>query len=385
MASKQPINTGTQNLGSCPRTRPRFHLQQYLLVVRHGHGSRLHIDSPTPLSGRWSQNAGLLHLSIGSAGYLNQKAGHLPAIQFWGPATSIKSSQWIADAALHVEETYSPSLQLVYLPHLDYCLQKQGPKGDISKDLQEIDQVVGQLIDFFTTRGCQIILLSEYGIVPVSRPVHPNRILREANKLSIKVDLGREYLDFHTCRAFALSDHQIAHIYIQAKEDIAEIKTLFQNTPGVAKVLEGEEREEYGLNHERSGELVLLAEPDSWFTYYYWEDEARAPDYAHQVEIHKKPGFDPCEMFFDPTLRFPKLKVLRRVLQKLLGFRYVMDVISTEPSQIKGSHGVYDGTVFSTPVLMSTFPELLPDRQIDSTEVCGLILDHLFTERTSND
>jgi len=316
---------------------------------------------------------------------LTKKLGTFPLFNFWGPATSIKSSQWIADAALHVEETYSPSLQLVYLPHLDYCLQKQGPKGDISKDLQEIDQVVGQLIDFFTTRGCQIILLSEYGIVPVSRPVHPNRILREANKLSIKVDLGREYLDFHTCRAFALSDHQIAHIYIQAKEDIAEIKTLFQNTPGVAKVLEGEEREECGLNHERSGELVLLAEPDSWFTYYYWEDEARAPDYAHQVEIHKKPGFDPCEMFFDPTLRFPKLKVLRRVLQKLLGFRYVMDVISTEPSQIKGSHGVYDGTVFSTPVLMSTFPELLPDRQIDSTEVCGLILDHLFTERTSND
>jgi hypothetical protein len=211
--------------------------------------------------------------------------------------------------------------------------------------------------------------------------VHPNRILRKAGKLSLKIDLGREYLDFHTCRAFALSDHQIAHIYIQAKEDIAEIKELFKNTTGVAHVLEGAERGEYGLDHERAGELVLLAEPDSWFTYYYWEDEARAPDYAHQVEIHKKPGFDPCEMFFDPNLRFPKLKVLRRVLQKLLGFRYVMDVISTDPSQIRGSHGVYDGTERSTPLLMSSRPELLPDRQIDSTEVCGLILDHLFNAK----
>ncbi|MEQ9564912.1 MAG: alkaline phosphatase family protein, partial [Pseudomonadales bacterium] len=161
---------------------------------------------------------------------------------------------------------------------------------------EEIDQVVGQLIDYFTARECQIILLSEYGVVPVSRPIHPNRILRQAGKLSLKVDLGREYLDFHTCRAFALSDHQIAHIYIQAREDIAEIKELFKNTPGIAQVLEGTERGEYGLNNERSGELVLLAEPDSWFTYYYWEDEDRAPDYAHQVEIHKKPGFDPCEM-----------------------------------------------------------------------------------------
>ena len=256
---------------------------------------------------------------------LSQKHGNFPLFNFWGPLTNIKSSRWIGEAAKHMEAEYQPSLQLVYLPHLDYCLQKEGPDGDIGADLKEIDDLVGELLDYFKERGLRVMLLSEYGILPVNRPVHPNRILRREGKLSLKVDLGREYLDFYTCRAFALSDHQIAHIYVQAKEDIPELKALFQNTEGVAKVLEGDERAEYGLDHERSGELVLLAEPDSWFTYYYWEDEKRAPDYAHQVEIHKKPGFDPCELFLNPKLRFPKLRIARRLLQKKLGMRYVLD------------------------------------------------------------
>lgn len=309
---------------------------------------------------------------------LTEKFGTFPLFHFWGPATSIKSSRWIADAAMHVEREHQPTLQLVYLPHLDYCLQKFGPDGDIGKDLQEIDDLVGDLLRFFNTQGCNVILLSEYGIQPVNRPVHPNRILRDAGKLSLKVDLGREYLDFDTCHAFAMSDHQIAHIYVQKPEDTAEVKALFEQTPGVAKVLEGAERAEYGLDHERSGELILLAERDSWFTYYYWQDENRAPDFAHQVEIHKKPGFDPCEMFFDPHLKFPKLKAARKVLQKKLGFRYVLDVISTDATQVKGSHGVSDGSEYSTPILMSSRPELLPQGSIDATDVCELILQHIF-------
>ncbi|HEY7884162.1 MAG TPA: alkaline phosphatase family protein [Cellvibrionaceae bacterium] len=309
---------------------------------------------------------------------LSKKLGNFPLFNFWGPATSIKSSRWIADAAMHMEAEYQPTLQLVYLPHLDYCLQKLGPDGDIATDLQEIDTLVGELIDYFTARGCRIVLLSEYGIVPVSRPVHPNRILRDAGKLSLKVDLGREYLDFSNCRAFAMSDHQIAHIYVNKSEDITELKQLFASTAGVAKVLEGDERAEYGLDHERSGELSLLAEPDSWFTYYYWNDAARAPDFAHQVEIHKKPGFDPCELFLNPELRLPKLRVAQRLLQKKIGMRYVLDVISTEPSQVKGSHGIYDATDYSTPVLMSNTPALLPEHQVPATGVCDIILKHIF-------
>lgn len=315
---------------------------------------------------------------------LTDKFGTFPLFHFWGPATSIKSSRWIADAAMHMESEHSPTLQLVYLPHLDYCLQKFGPDGDIAKDLQEIDGLVGELMDFFTARDCQVIVLSEYGIGPVNRPIHPNRILREAGKLSLKVDLGREYIDFHTCRAFAMSDHQIAHIYVQGEQDLAEIKHLFANTPGVAKVLAGAERAEYGLDHERAGELVLLAEPDSWFTYYYWNDDTRAPDYANQVEIHKKPGFDPCEMFLNPKLKLPKLRIIRKLLQKKLGFRYVLDVISTDASQIKGSHGVWDGSDYTTPVLMSSNPDLLPSQQVHATDVCDIILQHIFAESANS-
>lgn len=311
---------------------------------------------------------------------LSRKHGDFPLFHFWGPATSIKSSRWIADAAMHIEAEHQPTLQLVYLPHLDYCLQKLGPNGDIAQDLKEIDTLVGELVDYFNTRDCRILVLSEYGIAPVNRPVHPNRILRKAGKLSLKVDLGREYLDFASCRAFAMSDHQIAHVYVQPEEDLEELKALFSATPGIARVLSGNEKAEYGLDHSRSGELVLLAEPDSWFSYYYWEDEDRAPDYAHQVDIHKKPGFDPCELFLNPKLRFPKLRVARRLLQKKLGFRYVLDVISTEASQVQGSHGVYDGTDYTTPVLMSSNPSLLPKQQVDATEVCNIILNHIFTD-----
>lgn len=316
---------------------------------------------------------------------LSKKFGNFPLFNFWGPATSIKSSRWIADAAMHMEAEYQPTLQLVYLPHLDYCLQKVGPDGDIAQDLQEIDTLVGELVNYFSARDCRILLLSEYGIAPVQRPIHPNRLLREAGKLSLKVDLGREYLDYASCRAFALSDHQIAHVYVQAVEDIPELKQLFSQTPGIAKVLEGAERAEYGLDHERAGELVLLAEADSWFTYYYWQDESRAPDYAHQVEIHKKPGFDPCELFLNPQLTFPKLRVVRRLLQKKLGFRYVLDVISTDPSQVKGSHGVYDGSDYTTPVLMSSHPQLLPAHQVAATGVCDIILQHIFADGADDD
>ena len=132
---------------------------------------------------------------------LETKLGKFPLFQFWGPATHIKSSEWIADAAIYVEEHYQPSLQLVYLPHLDYCLQRVGPEGDIAQDLRDIDRVVGKLLDFFQQRGHRILLLSEYGIMPVSNPVHPNRILRDAGMLSLKVDLGREYLDYSSCTA----------------------------------------------------------------------------------------------------------------------------------------------------------------------------------------
>lgn len=310
---------------------------------------------------------------------LENKLGKFPLFQFWGPATHIKSSEWIADAAIYVEENYQPSLQLVYLPHLDYCLQRLGPEGEIAQDLRDIDRVVGKLLDFFQQRGHRILLLSEYGIVPVSLPIHPNRILREAGMLSLKVDLGREYLDYSSCAAFAVSDHQICHVYIQKPEQIDAIKTLFEHQPGIARVLDDEGKRELGLDHPRSGELILLAEENAWFTYYYWNDETRAPDFARCVEIHKKPGYDPCELFLDPRLRFPKLSVMSRIAKKIAGFRYVMDVVATDPSLVKGQHGVSSSSPHAQPILISNHAKIMPEK-IAATDVCELILQHLFDE-----
>lgn len=317
---------------------------------------------------------------LGLREQLTTELGQFPLFQFWGPATSIKSSQWIADAAMKMEQQYAPTLQLVYLPHLDYCLQKVGPEGDIAKDLQEIDAVVGELLDYFERRHCRVIILSEYGILPVDTPVHPNRILREANLLNVKVDLGKEYLDTATSKAFSVSDHQIAHIYIQQPELIPQIKALFEKQSGIDRVLDEEGKREFGLDHERSGELVLLAKPNAWFTYYYWLDDKRAPDFAASVDIHKKPGYDPCELFFNPKLPAPMLSMVGKLIRKKLGFRYVMDVISMDPTQIKGSHGLVAEHPDATPIFMTTHKPLMPEKTIAATDVCDLILQHVFTE-----
>jgi hypothetical protein len=214
----------------------------------------------------------------------------------------------------------------------------------------------------------------------VDTPVHPNRILRDANLLQVKVDLGKEYLDTATSKAFAVSDHQIAHIYIQQPELIPQIKALFETQEGVGRVLDQEGKREFGLDHERSGELVLLAKPNAWFTYYYWQDDNRAPDFAASVDIHKKPGYDPCELFFNPKLPMPMLSMVGKLIRKKLGFRYVMDVISMEPTQVKGSHGLAIDNPDATPIFMTTHKSLLPNNPIAATDVCDLILQHVFTE-----
>jgi predicted AlkP superfamily pyrophosphatase or phosphodiesterase len=314
----------------------------------------------------------------------NTRFGQFPLFNFWGPRTSIASSAWIAKAAMAIEEKYAPSLQFVYLPHLDYVLQRHGPRSDpgsdLAKDLGEIDGVCASLFDFFRNRDIRVIVLSEYGIMPVSRPVHPNRVLRDAGYINVKVDLGREYLDPGTCRAFCVSDHQIAHVYIADKSQVPAVRELFEKTPGVGRVLDEEGKRELGLAHPRSGELVLLAEPDSWFTYYFWNDDAVAPAYARTVDIHNKPGYDPVELFVDPAIRMPTLKVGTILARKALGFRYKMDLTALDASLVKGSHGIVTGEPENTPVFLSSEPRLLPDGSVPAIEVRDRILDHVFVE-----
>ncbi|OGR05761.1 MAG: phosphodiesterase [Deltaproteobacteria bacterium RIFOXYD12_FULL_50_9] len=309
----------------------------------------------------------------------NKELGQFPLFHFWGPLTSIASSVWIARAAMQIEEMFRPTLHLVYLPHLDYILQRVGPQGNIAKDLNEIDSLCGRLLNFFQERQCRVIVLSEYGITAVNGAVHPNLILREAGLLAIKNDLGREYLDPGASRAFAVADHQIAHIYVNNKADIRAVQGIFEQVAGVEQVLDHEGKKAYGLDHERSGDLVLIANSDKWFTYYFWNDDNKAPDYARTVNIHAKPGYDPCELFLDPAISFPKAAIGWTLLKKFLGFRYVMEVVPLNADLVKGSHGrITDHHADQGPLFMTTEPRLLDNPTVEATDVYGLMMDHVF-------
>ncbi len=309
---------------------------------------------------------------------LQKELGQFPLFQFWGPRTSIASSRWIAEAAKIVDKRYEPTLILIYLPHLDYCLQRLGPDcRRIASDLRELDAVCGNLIDYYQTRDTRIIFVSEYGIVPVSRAIHLNRELRKHGLLIVRSELGRELLDAGASHAFAVADHQVAHIYVNNPARLGEVRALLQTVNGVAQVLDHEGKREARLDHPRAGDLIAVAESDAWFTYYYWFDDALAPDYARTVDIHRKPGYDPVELFIDPRLGFPQLKMGWKLLKKNLGFRYLMDVIPLDAALVRGSHGRTDTPPEDSPVFLTQQPNLLDGSVMDATEVYGMILRHL--------
>ncbi|MEH2069727.1 MAG: nucleotide pyrophosphatase/phosphodiesterase family protein [Nostoc sp.] len=304
--------------------------------------------------------------------------GQFPLFDFWGPKTSINSSQWIANSAKWIEEHYSPTLSLVYLPHLDYCLQKFGhDEKYIQTDLQQIDAVCGDLIEYYQARNIQIIILSEYGITPVDKAVDLNRILRANNLIAVREELGRELLDFGASIAFAVADHQIAHVYVNDAAYISKVRSLLEATPGVAQVLDEQGKQAYHLDHPRSGELVAIAQPDAWFTYYYWLDDNKAPDFARTVDIHRKPGYDPVELFLNPQIKFPQGKIALKLLKKQLGFRYLMDVIPLDASLVRGSHGHITTSANEGPLFITHQTHLIDTNIIEATDICSLILKHL--------
>jgi predicted AlkP superfamily pyrophosphatase or phosphodiesterase len=264
---------------------------------------------------------------------LQRKYGRFPLFNFWGPKASIKSSKWIAEAAMYVDGLYQPTLNLIYLPHLDYALQKYGLDfKKIGKDLQEVDSLVNELITYFAGHNVQVILLSEYGITNVTRPVHLNRYLREMGFLTIRRERGLELLDPGASRAFAVADHQIAHVYLNDRNLKSKVKALLETVPGVQAVLDTKDS---WIMHERCGDLLVIADKDSWFTYYYWKKDSEAPDFARMVDIHKKPGYDPVEMFTDPEDPLVYPKVIWKLLKKKLGFRTVLDIIPLKPELVK--------------------------------------------------
>ena len=271
---------------------------------------------------------------------VEKNIGKFPFFNFWGPKANIKSSQWIANASLEVQRKYAPNLHLIYLPHLDYNLQKLGPNDPaINKDLADIDQVIKNLVGELHCLGTDSILVSEYGIEAVNKPIHINRFLRKQGFLQVRKTNNLETLDPGASQAFAVADHQIAHIYVRDGQAINEIKEKLQHLPGIRTIIDADTKAAYGINHERSGDLVIIAEDGAWFTYYYWLDDKNAPDFARTIDIHRKPGYDPVEMFLDPDNKLVNLKLIARVLQKKLGFRALLDVIPIKPELIRGSHG----------------------------------------------
>ena len=313
---------------------------------------------------------------------LNKALGTFPLFTFWGPMTSIEASRWIARATQHVRNTRQPTLTLCYLPHLDYGLQKWGPDPEdprIAQDLRDIDAIAGELIDKAEKNGDRIIVVSEYGIVPVREAVHINRALRQAGLIRVRNEMGRELLDAGASKAFAVADHQVAHVYLQhGAEDLA-VKRLLEGVDGIAQVLDQDGKRALGLDHPRSGELVALSAPDRWFSYYWWLDDTKAPDYARTVDIHRKPGYDPMELFLDPAIALPKLKIARRLLARKLGFRNLLDVTPvTGTALVRGSHGLVTPQARDGPLLISNEANLLPQGPLPAADFKNLVLDHVF-------
>lgn len=304
---------------------------------------------------------------------LQERHGTFPLFKFWGPGASIESTRWIVDAALDVEQASKPTLELVYLPHLDYGLQKLGPDHpEIPRHLREVDTEVARLLERFDRESVKVILVSEYGIEPVRRGVALNRMLRQEGLLALREELGREMLVPDECRAFALADHQIAHVYVQQDQDTNRVRRLIEAVDGVQEVLGREEIEAGGLRHARSGDLIAISDADSWFTYDWWLDPDRAPDYARTVDIHNKPGYDPRELFLSS-----KLRAAWKLLLMKAGIRTTLDVIPLDDTLVRGSHGRPDPASGFEAVLIS---EDRPQQHgpVPCTSVRDLILSAVF-------
>lgn len=305
---------------------------------------------------------------------LQKALGQFPLFNFWGPKTSIKSSKWIADASIFIDKKNNPTLTLIYLPHLDYNLQRFGIDFDkISTDIVEIDEVLKKLITYYESQNTNIVILSEYGITNVCQPVHINRELRKQNLLAIRTESGREILDAGASKAFAVADHQLANIYVKHKGNIEQIKSILKSIKGVEHVYEKSEIE-HGLNHERAGDLIAVADAKSWFTYYFWEDDSLAPDYARMVDIHKKPGYDPVEMFINPKIKIPLLTLGLKLIGKKLGFRTLFNVIPLDATLVKGSHGRIPESENDFPVYISNKND---NTNLNATEVYALLLNEV--------
>jgi len=288
---------------------------------------------------------------------LKAALGDFPFAAFWGPMAGLPSSQWIAAATAQVMRQRRPQLTLCYLPHLDYDLQRYGDEADLPRLVREVDDCAGVVVDAAGEIGATVLVVSEYGITPVSRPVYLNRAPRQAGLLRVRGGPYGEMLDVHDSRAFAVCDHQVAHVYVREPADVPAVRGVLEGVAGVGRVLDAAGRAELQVDHANAGELLALSTADAWFAYPYWLDDANAPDFARSVDIHRKPGYDPCELFLAGSKAGMGLTLAR----KKVGLRYRFKSCPLDASLVKGSHGLPPADVLDGPVMACSEPALLPD------------------------
>jgi len=292
-------------------------------------------------------------------GDLRDAFGHFPLQHFWGPMANIKGSSWIADSATIAAQRYQPNFFYLYLPHLDYAAQRDGPDSEAAMTaLTELDDVIASLVSNFTTayadQELTWMVASEYVITPVDHVTYPNRMLRSAELLNVRDEDDGEHLDVANSPAWALVDHQFSHVFVKDADPhvVQQVAELFEGQPGISEVLVGDNRQKYGLDHERSGEVVLISTANSWQAYYWWEDDARAPGFARTVDIHRKPGYDPVEMHFDRATKS----------------------IPLDATLVKGSHGAPANTPAQQGILLVSQKGVLNGDRLSDTDVAGLVL-----------
>ena len=301
-------------------------------------------------------------------GTLRDQLGHFPLTHFWGPMANIRSTAWIAESAVLAAKGWQPRFFYVYLPHLDYAAQRHGPDSPAAQQaVAELDEVLGRLAQGFREAYEDRVLwlaAGEYAIVPVNHVVYPNRLLREAGLLAVRPQDDGEHLDVGASRAWAMVDHQFAHVFVAGgdREVVARVVDLFANQPGIADVLVGHDLARYALDHQRSGDVVLVSTPDSWQAYYWWLSDDRAPAFARTVDIHRKPGYDPVELCFDPHTKS----------------------IPLDAGLIQGSHGAPARDLSQRTVLLASEPGLFPRSTVADTDVFGVVLRQFGIHMTAS-
>jgi predicted AlkP superfamily pyrophosphatase or phosphodiesterase len=293
-------------------------------------------------------------------GTLRDELGDFPLRHFWGPLTNIQSTAWIAASARLAATQWEPDFFHIYLPHLDYAAQRAGPDSPAAaKAVAELDDVLGRLHHAMGEAygpGLLWLVAGEYAITPVDHVSYPNRVLRQAGLLAVRDGADGEHLDLEASRAWAMADHQFSHVFVAGGDAAvaAQVAELFRGQPGIAEVLVGDQRGRYLLDHPRSGEVILISAPNSWQAYYWWLSDDRAPAFARTVDIHRKPGYDPVELFVDPATRS----------------------IPLDAALVKGSHGAPAVDARQRTVMLASEPILPPGPTLADTDVFGIVLRH---------